>query len=38
MNKMAEEEFAPIGHSPTYAFLLMTVHAYPGITQKELSE
>lgn len=38
MNKMAEEEFAPIGLSPTYAFLFMTVHAHPGITQKELSE
>ncbi|WP_043906168.1 MarR family winged helix-turn-helix transcriptional regulator [Parageobacillus genomosp. 1] len=38
MNKMAEEEFAPLGLSPTYAFLLMAVKDKPGITQKELSE
>jgi DNA-binding MarR family transcriptional regulator len=38
MNKMAEEEFAPIGLSPTYAFLIMVVTEYPGINQKDLSE
>ncbi|MDP4164347.1 MAG: MarR family winged helix-turn-helix transcriptional regulator [Bacillota bacterium] len=37
MNKMAEEEFAQIGLSPNYAFLLMTVMDRPGITQSELS-
>jgi DNA-binding MarR family transcriptional regulator len=37
MNKMAEEEFAPIGLSPTYAFLIMAVNDHPGITQTELS-
>ncbi|WML47003.1 MarR family winged helix-turn-helix transcriptional regulator [Neobacillus sp. PS3-34] len=37
MNKMAEEEFAQIGLSPTYAFLLMAVKDRPGITQSELS-
>ena len=37
MNKMAEEEFAPIGLSPTYAFLIMAVMDQPGINQKELS-
>ncbi|MEH7347777.1 MarR family winged helix-turn-helix transcriptional regulator [Gottfriedia acidiceleris] len=37
MNKMAEEEFAPLGISPTYAFLLMAVYEQPNITQTELS-
>lgn len=37
MNKMAEEEFAPLGISPTYAFLLMAVNEQPNITQTELS-
>ncbi len=37
MNKMAEEEFAPLGISPTYAFLLMAVYEQPNITQSELS-
>ncbi|NMH67500.1 MarR family transcriptional regulator [Bacillus sp. RO3] len=37
MNKMAEEEFAPIGLSPTYAFMLMTLKNKDGLTQKELS-
>jgi DNA-binding MarR family transcriptional regulator len=35
---MAEEEFASIGLSPTYAFLLMIVKEKPGITLKELCE
>lgn len=38
MNKMAEESFASIGLSPSYAFLIMVVEEQPGITQKELSE
>ncbi len=38
MNKMAEEEFALIGLSPSYAYLLMVVEQNPGITQKDLSE
>ncbi|MGF9911325.1 MarR family transcriptional regulator [Paenibacillus ehimensis] len=38
MNRMAEEEFAPAGLSPTYAFLLMVVKENPGITQRDLSE
>jgi DNA-binding MarR family transcriptional regulator len=38
MNKMAEESFAKIGLSPTYAFLMMLVKDHPGISQKELSE
>ncbi|KZZ83395.1 MULTISPECIES: MarR family transcriptional regulator [Bacillaceae] len=38
MNRFAEEEFAPTGLSPSYAFLLMTVYEKPGLTQKELSE
>ncbi|UPM53354.1 MarR family winged helix-turn-helix transcriptional regulator [Gottfriedia acidiceleris] len=37
MNKMAEEEFAPLGISPTYAFLLMAVYEQPSITQTDLS-
>ncbi|WP_088014880.1 MarR family winged helix-turn-helix transcriptional regulator [Gottfriedia acidiceleris] len=37
MNKMAEEEFAPLGISPTYAFLLMAVYEQPNISQSELS-
>lgn len=38
MNKLAEEAFAPLGLSPTYAYLIMVVSDRPGITQKELSE
>ncbi|SFC69234.1 MarR family transcriptional regulator [Bacillus sp. UNCCL81] len=37
MNKMAEEEFAPLGISPNYAFLLMAVYEQPNISQSELS-
>ncbi|MFX4262433.1 MarR family winged helix-turn-helix transcriptional regulator [Pelotomaculum propionicicum] len=36
ITKMAEEEFAPTGLSPAYAFLLMIVHERPGISQQEL--
>ncbi|RDI41951.1 MarR family winged helix-turn-helix transcriptional regulator [Falsibacillus pallidus] len=38
MTKMAEESFAPIGLSPTYAFLIMAALEEPGLTQKRLSE
>ncbi len=38
MNKMADEAFAPIGLSGTYAFLIMVVNETPGITQKQLCE
>ena len=38
MSKMAEEAFASIGLSPSYAFLIMVVEEQPGITQTELSE
>lgn len=36
--KMAEDEFAAIGLSPTAAFLLMTVYEKDGISQKELCQ
>ena len=38
MTKIAEEEFAITGLSPSYAFLLMSVNEKPGIQPKELSE
>ena len=38
MTKMADEEFASVGLSSSYAFLLMSVNAKPGIQPKELSE
>lgn len=34
---MGEEEFATIGMTPSYAFLLTLAIASPGISQKELS-
>jgi DNA-binding MarR family transcriptional regulator len=34
---MAEEEFAPTGLAPSYAFVLMTINSQPGIQPKELS-
>ena len=38
ISRMGEEEFAGIGMTPSYAFLLtLTIHS-PGISQKELSE
>lgn len=36
ITKMAEEEFAKTGISPTYGFLLMTVNEKPGISQNEI--
>jgi len=38
ITRMAEEEFARTGLSPTYAFLLMAVNEKEGLTQKELGE
>lgn len=38
ITKMAEEEFAASGLSPTSAFLLMAVFEKEGISQKELGE
>jgi len=37
MTRMAEEEFAPTGLAPSYAFVLMTVNSLPGIQPKQLS-
>ena len=34
---MAEEEFSIAGLAPSYAFLLMSVNAKPGIQPKEIS-
>ncbi|MFD0692495.1 MarR family winged helix-turn-helix transcriptional regulator [Paenibacillus sp. GCM10027628] len=38
ITKMAEDEFAITGLSPTYAYLLMTVYEKEGISQKEIGE
>ena len=38
MTRIAEEEFAITGLSPSYAFLLISVNEKPGIQPKELSE
>lgn len=38
MTRMAEEEFAVLGLSPSHAFLMMIVLENPGITQKELAK
>ena len=38
MSKMSDEEFAHIGLSSSYAFLLMTVNEKQGIQPKEISE
>ncbi len=37
MTKMADEEFAVTGLTSSYAFLLMTVNAQPGIRPTEIS-
>lgn len=37
VTRMAEEEFAGTGVSPTYAFLLMAVGEAPGIAQQDLA-
>lgn len=38
MTKMAEDTFAKAGLTPTYSYVLVVIHQYPGITQKELSD
>ena len=38
ISKMGEEEFAVVGMSPSYAFLLSLVVDRPGISQKEVAE
>ncbi|RAR45643.1 MarR family winged helix-turn-helix transcriptional regulator [Paenibacillus sp. MDMC362] len=38
MTKMAEDAFAKAGLSPSYFYVLVVIHQYPGITQKELSD
>ena len=38
ITKIAEEEFAITGLSPSYAFLIMTVNQKPGIRPTEISE
>jgi DNA-binding MarR family transcriptional regulator len=37
ITKMGEEEFAGVGMTPSYAFLLTLVNEDPGISQKELA-
>lgn len=38
VTKMAEEEFAPSGISPTFAYALLAIYEKEGISQKELGE
>jgi MarR family transcriptional regulator, organic hydroperoxide resistance regulator len=38
ITKIAEDEFAITGFSPSYGFLIMSINAKPGIQPKELSE
>lgn len=38
MTRIAEQVFKKIDLSPSYAYLLVVVHQYPGITQKDLSD
>jgi len=38
MTRMGEEEFAGVGMTPSYAFLLTLAIDSPGISQKELAE
>jgi len=38
ITKMAEDEFAVTGLSPSHCFLLMSINSKPGIQPKELSE
>ncbi len=37
LNKLALQSFAPIGMTPSYAFLLLLIYENPGITPSELS-
>ncbi|WP_235822722.1 MarR family winged helix-turn-helix transcriptional regulator [Cytobacillus massiliigabonensis] len=36
MEKLAEEAFSSMDISPSYAYLIITINDYPGISQKEL--
>lgn len=38
IKKMAEEEFAIIGLSPTYGFLMLIVNEKPGISAKDIAQ
>lgn len=38
MTKLADEAFAPLGLSPSYAFLILLIHENPGITPSALSQ
>jgi DNA-binding MarR family transcriptional regulator len=38
MTRLAEEEFAVLGLTPSYAFLIITVHDKPGIQPGEISD
>ncbi|MFC5404425.1 MarR family winged helix-turn-helix transcriptional regulator [Cohnella soli] len=38
ITRLAEEQFATTGLSPSYGYLILLVNGTPGITQKELAE
>jgi MarR family transcriptional regulator, organic hydroperoxide resistance regulator len=38
ISRLGEEEFAPLGMTPSYAFLLSLVINQPGISQKDLAK
>ena len=38
ITKMAEDAFAETGLPPSYAFLVMSINKYPGVTAGELAE
>jgi len=38
VTRMAEQAFAGAGLPPSYAFLVMSINKYPGVTAGELSE
>ncbi|WP_022660449.1 MarR family winged helix-turn-helix transcriptional regulator [Paucidesulfovibrio longus] len=38
ITRLGEQKFAPVGMTPSYAFLLMLAVERPGISQKELAE
>lgn len=38
LGRLADEAFAPLGLSPSYAFLILLVHENPGITPSALGE
>lgn len=37
IGRMADDAFAPVGLSPSHAFLMMLVNEQPGLSQKELT-